>query len=621
VWKLENIKIFLKKKNINFFFPIAFVLTIVPLIVRMAMTNADENTLNIFGEKAKTDFFSQNKAFYLMIFCVILLAISIVFSKKIFEKKDKILNSILIIGSIFLLFTMLSAIFSNYKQVSFYGIYDRAEGFITIACYFILFVYSIYTFKTTNDYKYIITPIFILVAINSLIGLFQYVGQDLLKSKLGMAIAIPSEYQSSNQGIDLLYEKGKLYGTLFHYNYVGSFVAIVLPILFCLTLLEDEDILHKLSLGFFSLLSVWLLFGSTSRAGIIGISVSTLFAVIIFWKLILEKWKTLLILLSSLIILSIGANFATKGSLFERIPPLITDTISVFKDTSDFDYRNYVPVRDVKHTDKDVEVILQNDTLKISYENNNYVFKNSKNEIINYTKGKVGSNKVLTTTNDSFKNISFKYDKFLASSNRDDGLLLRIDDQPLFMFNLKPDNSIHLINLYSKKDIDIEFPPAIGFKGKEKLGSARAYIWSRSLPMLKDNLILGSGPDTFVFRFPQNDLIGLYYTYGSPNTIVDKPHNLYLQIALNDGIVALLAFLAIMVIYIIDSMKLYTFKKDFNKSQKLGAATCLGVIGYLFAGIFNDSVVSVAPVFWIVLGVGVSLNYMNRTETKKKLNK
>lgn len=618
---MENIKTFFKKKNIDFFFPIAFILTIVPLIVRMAMTNADENTLNIFGEKAKTEFFSQDKAFLLMIFCIILITISIVFFKKIFKKKDKTVNSIIFAGSIFLVFTLLSAIFSNYKQVSFYGIYDRAEGFITIACYFILFVYSIYTFKTTNDYKYIITPIFILVAINSLVGLFQYVGQDLLKSKLGMAIAIPSEYQSSNQGIDLLYEKGKLYGTLFHYNYVGSFVAIVLPILFCLTLLEDEDILHKLSLGFFSLLSIWLLFGSTSRAGIIGISVSALFAVIIFWKLIFKKWKTLLILLSSLIILSIGANFATKGSLFERIPGLITDTISVFKDTSDFDYKNYVPVKDVKHTDKDVEVILQNDTLKISYENNNYVFKNSKNEIINYTKGNVGGNKTFTTTDDSFKNISFKYGKFLANSNRDDGLLLKIDDQPIFMFNLKPDNSIHLINLNSKKDIDIEFPPTIGFKGKEKLGSMRGYIWARSIPMLKDNLILGNGPDTFVFRFPQNDLIGLYYSYGSPNTIVDKPHNLYLQIALNDGIIALLAFLAIMVIYIIDSMKLYALKKDFTKSQKLGAATCLGVIGYLFAGIFNDSVVSVAPVFWIVLGVGVSLNYMNRTEMNKKLNK
>lgn len=127
--------------------------------------------------------------------------------------------------------------------------------------------------------------------------------------------------------------------------------------------------------------------------------------------------------------------------------------------------------------------------------------------------------------------------------------------------------------------------------------------------MLKDSLVLGSGPDTFVYQFPQNDLIGKYYAYRAPNIIVDKPHNLYLQIALNDGVIALLAFLAIMIIYIVDSIKLYALKKDYNKSQTLGAVTYLGVIVYLFARIFNDSVVSVAPVFWIVLGVGVALNY------------
>lgn len=615
---MENIKTFFKKKNIDFFFPVAFILTIIPLIVRMSITNADQNTLNIFGDTAKTELFSQDKAFCLMIFCIILVIISVVFFKKIFEKKDKILNSILIAGGIFFIFTLLSAIFSNYKQVAIYGIYDRAEGLITITCYIILFIYSVYTFKTTNDYKYILTPIFILVGINSFLGLFQYVGQDLIKSKLGTAIVIPSEYQTPNQGMNLLYEKGKLYGTLFHYDYVGSFVAIVLPILLCLTLLEDEDLFHKLSLGFFSLLSLWLLFGSTSRAGIIGVLVAAIFAVIIFWRQVSKKWKPILIFLASILVIAIGLNFATRGAIFERIPALASDTLTIFKDTSNFDYRDSVPVRDVKHTDKDVEVTLQNDTLKISYENNNYVFRNSKDEIIDYVKGNANGNKVFTTTNEVFKNISFKYGKFYANSTRDDGLLLNINDQPIFMFNLKNDNSIHLINLNSKKDIDVEFPATVGFKGKEKLGSMRGYIWGRSIPLLKDNLILGGGPDTFVFRFPQNDLIGLYYAYGTPNTIVDKPHDLFLQIALNDGIVALLAFLAVMIIYIVDSIKLYALKNDFDTSQKLGAATCLGVIGYLFAGFFNDSVVSVAPVFWIVLGVGVALNYMNRVELNKK---
>lgn len=614
---MENIKTFFKKKNIDFFFPVAFVLTIVPLIVRMAVVTPEESVVALFGANAKTDLFSQKKAFFLMIFCIILISICAIYFKKIFEKKDKIINSILIACSIFLLFTFLSAIFSQYRQTSLWGVHDRAEGLITITCYLVLLVYSIYTFKTTNDYKYVVTPILILVFINSFLGLFQYVGQDLIKTSLGTAIVLPSEYQTANSKMNLLYEAGKLYGTLFHYNYVGSFVAIVLPILFCLTIFEDEDIMHKISLGIGTLLSVWLLFGSTSRAGILGILTSTILGIIIFWKLIYRKWKPLLICLATMIVMAVGLNFATKGAIFERIPSLISDTFSVFKDTSDFDYKEHTPVKDIKYTDKDAQVILQNDVLKISYENSNFIFKNSKDEIVEYVK----TDKVYTTTSENFKDISLTLGKITTKSTRVDGVILTINNSPAFIFALKNDDSIHLVNMNTQKDIDIQYPETFGFKGKEQLGSARGYIWSRSIPMLKDNLLLGSGPDTFALRFPQNDLIGKYYAYGTPNMVVDKPHNLYLQIALNNGFIALLAFLAIMIIYIVDSIKLYALKKDYEKPQILGAVTSLGVIGYLFAGIFNDSVVSVAPVFWIVLGVGIALNFMNRKEFTNKHNK
>ena len=169
--------------------------------------------------------------------------------------------------------------------------------------------------------------------------------------------------------------------------------------------------------------------------------------------------------------------------------------------------------------------------------------------------------------------------------------------------------------------MDVDYPETVSFfNGKEKLGSSRVYIWSRSIPLLKNNLLLGSGPDTFIFQFPQNDLFGKYYAYDNPNVIVDKPHNLYLQIALNEGLIALLAFLAIMLIYIIDSMKLYALKNEYSKTHVLGIATFLGVIGYLFAGLFNDSVISVAPIFWIILGVGIALNYISRKEIIKSTN-
>ena len=609
---MENLKKFCKDKSIDFFFPIALVLGIIPLIVRMAVVHLDATNVDLYGVTTQTDLFSQKKAFYLLIFSIILVILGIVFFKKIFEKKDKIINLILIASGVFILFTILSAVFSKYNQAAFWGAYDRAEGLITIICYKILFIYSIYTFKKTDNYKYLVVPIIILVIINSFLGIFQYFGHDLIKTELGKTIVIPSKYRTPNMELSLLYEAGKLYGTLFHYNYVGSFVAICLPILLC-AIAYEYDVAYKLSLMASVLLSVWLLLGSTSRAGLIGVSMSIVFAIIIFWKLVLKKWKSILITIISLLIICIGLNFVTKGSIFNRLPYLVSDITTIFNDTSDFNYKDHIPVKDIKTLDKTIEIIFQNDSLKIALGDGQYTFKNSKDEVIEFDRNK----NILTTANEAFKNVSFSFGKLSDKSTRSDGLLMSINGKETFMFKLQDDNSLQLIDPSTQKDIILEDPEAIGFKGKEKLGSARGYIWSRSLPLLKENLILGSGPDSFIYRFPQNDLLGKYYAYEDPNTTVDKPHNLYLQIALNEGLIALIAFLAIIIIYIVDSLKLYAFKNDYDKSHIIGIGTCLGVIGYLFAGIFNDSVVSVAPVFWIVLGVGVAINYLNRKELKK----
>ena len=605
---MANLKNNSKEKSFNFFIPIAFILSIIPLIVRMTIVNLDKNTINIWGTATQTDLFSQKKAFFLMIFSIILIGIGIIFFKKIFSKKDKILNYILIACGVFSLFALLSAIFSKYKEVSFWGIFDRAEGFITIACYMILFIYSIYTFKTTNNYKYIITPILILVFINAFLGIFQYVGQDLIKTSLGTSIVIPSEYQSANSKVNLLYEHGTIYGTFFSYNYMGSFVSIVLPILFCYTIFED-DVMYKIMSCIGTLLSFWLLFGSSARSGLVGVLGSVILGVVIFWKPLVKRWKGMLIGFGILMVLLVGATFASKGNLLSRIPSLATDVFSIFKDTSDFDYTEHTPVKDIKYSDSITEVVFPNDTLKISYENSAPVFKNSKDQIIDYAL----KDKVLATNNDAFKDITFAFGKLDKNSIISDTLLLRINGNSTFLFKLNDTKSFHLMDMSSKQYVDLQYPETFGFKGKEKLGSSRGYIWSRSIPLIKDTVILGTGPDTFAFDFPQGDLIGKYYAYDTPNIVVDKPHNLYLQIAIDYGVIALLAFLAIMIIYIVDSIKLYAFKEHYDeRSKMLGAITCLGVIGYLSAGIFNDSVVSVAPVFWIVLGVGVALNFMNR---------
>lgn len=612
--KLRNTS---KEKSFNFFFPIAFILSIVPLIVRMTVVKLDQNTINMWGTTTQTDLFSQKKSLFLIIFSVLLIVISIIFFKKIFSKKDKVLNYILFGCSVFIFFTLISSIFSKYKQVSFCGIFDRAEGFITIACYIILFIYSIYTFKTTDNYRYIVTPILILVFINAFLGIFQYIGQDLIQTSLGKLIVVPGEYQSANSQMNLLNEKGTIYGTFFSYNYMGSFVAIVLPILFCYTIFED-DVMYKIMSFIGTLLSIWLLFGSSARSGIIGVLGAAILGIIIFWKPLIKRKKGILIGIIALFVLIIGANFASNGSIFKRIPSLASDAFSIFKDTSDFDYTEYTPIKDIRYIDNTTEVILPNETLKINYENGSPVFKNSKDEIVEYSL----KDKVLSTNVQAFQNITFAFGKLNKNSVVSDSLLLRINNSPIFLFKLDDNKNFHLMDMSTKKFIDLEYPKTFGFKGKEKLGSSRGYIWSRALPLVKDTLILGTGPDTFAFEFPQGDLIGKYYAYDTPNIVVDKAHNLYLQIAINYGVIALLGFISMMAIYIVDCIKLYAFKKDFEeRSVMLGSITSLGIVGYLFAGMFNDSTVSVAPIFWIIFGVGVALNFMNRETLLKNHNR
>lgn len=89
----------------------------------------------------------------------------------------------------------------------------------------------------------------------------------------------------------MLYEVGKLYGILFYYNYVGSFVVIVLLILFCIVVFEKYEIGYKIFVGIGSLFCIWLLFGSIFCVGIIGFVMLIIFSMIIFGKLIFKRRK------------------------------------------------------------------------------------------------------------------------------------------------------------------------------------------------------------------------------------------------------------------------------------------------------------------------------------------
>ena len=128
---------------------LAVMAAVVPLVVRLKIVQfigLEEGTTNISqgvsGEKL--NFFHYYKALFLWIFAGILIFILLgqLIDRKTGIKKDSKLFAAI---GIFALFTIASALLSEYRYVSIWGFHDRTEGLVTYMAYIAVFfaAYSI----------------------------------------------------------------------------------------------------------------------------------------------------------------------------------------------------------------------------------------------------------------------------------------------------------------------------------------------------------------------------------------------------------------------------------------------------------------------------------------------
>jgi hypothetical protein len=168
------------------------------------------------------------------------------------------------------------------------------------------------------------------------------------------------------------------------------------------------------------------------------------------------------------------------------------------------------------------------------------------------------------------------------------------------------DQTLWYINRNGKLD-SLREVDSLGFEGHYDLATNRGYIWSRTLPLLRNSLLLGVGRDNFVYSFPNDDYVGKV-NCGFDGQIVTKPHNMYLQIAVEDGIPACLILIVLYVLLGIRTFRGCFVKGKLTTRQLVGIAIFCGLTGYMVAGLANDSSICVAPVFWTLFGLGYAVN-------------
>ncbi|MBK1641296.1 hypothetical protein CKO12_05290 [Chromatium okenii] len=140
------------------------------------------------------------------------------------------------------------------------------------------------------------------------------------------------------------------------------------------------------------------------------------------------------------------------------------------------------------------------------------------------------------------------------------------------------------------------------------LGSGRMYIWLRSLEQMDDTLLIGRGPDTFALYFPNQDEYKRFFN--QPEAFIDKPHNSYLQTWLNLGGGATLALFVLLFTHAKRTFLLLTTAPHNTDLYPLSLGLYASWVAYLIAAVFYDSVVSVAPIFWIIFGLSVAVNQL-----------
>ena len=138
-------------------------------------------------------------------------------------------------------------------------------------------------------------------------------------------------------------------------------------------------------------------------------------------------------------------------------------------------------------------------------------------------------------------------------------------------------------------------------------GNGRLEIWKNSLGIVKDNFIVGVGFDNFYLAYPNPKIeAGISFSVTSDSVIkeksfyyiIDNAHNVYLHTLASTGIIGLIPYLALL---------LLTFIHGLKSKNNLLFILFGGFIAYSIQAFANISVVQVAPIYYLLIGLILSI--------------
>ncbi len=580
------------KKNHYHLIPLIFILVVIPLISKVYSYDPKLSQFDWFPNLTDhSDLFLYYKSVFFTLTAVVMAFL--ILGKRFIEDQHAITAFEFYPLAAYAILALLSTLFSHYRSYGFSGIHEQFESIWVLLGYCVAAYYA-YIFVEEDDIAFLIRWFLLGIAILTALGLAQALKHDFFRTKLGQKlITTGTKYNS----LDFTFEEDRVYMTLYNPNYVGSYVALVFPILICLILFfktgnsTDRPLLPVLECITSILLAAGLAFcllKSASKSGIVAVA-GTFF---LFFLILIPRLKKYWYLGILALIIMIGGIFFADRALNHLLSDSIRNLFSGEKTTYDLE--------DITVTEEDVIFTYRGNVIHFRItENYEIEVTDAEGTILPLEKGD-GFSYVIA--DDRFSDISIS--QFPIEEHMSMGI--NVLGTSWYFSNDNENREYLFYNIYGKWTKFKTAPSAI-FTGRESIATSRGYIWSRTIPLLKHYILLGSGADTFSLVYPNDDYLGMY-NCGYTGQTITKPHNLYLQIAVQSGVLSLIAFLAFYLIYFVSSFLLYTRCRLNSYSSKVGLGIFVGSFGYMISGIINDSMITVAPVFWTLIGIGISIN-------------
>lgn len=582
-----------KKLSVFYFLPLLLIAGFVPLIVHAKYVDLTGTTQALYwtGQNQYLDFFSYWKSWWLVALTTIaLLFYIILFIQKKLPLKN--LKQYYIPLGIYALFVIISTIFALDKPTALWGFVDMYQGMFVLLSYVLLTFLTINFVNNKRDVNLFVNAFLFLMIVEGIIGVGQYFGFDFFQTSIGKALIVPSNLVVEN--LSFSFGPKTIYGTLFNTNFVGSFATLMLPLSIGI-FLSAETRNKKIVSGIAVLLMIFVWIGCNSRAGYLGVAVGAVFGIWLFRKMLFKHWKVSVSFVAVVMVVVVGLNVNSGGVLLDRLKTFdLSEQIGIVKANNE----KSTKFKAINLSKESFSIVTDKEALNFKIEQDKLFFLDENNNELEITT----KNNTIKINDDKYKNYS------ITIPNGYPGVNVSRDWHALnFYFS---ENGVKVLGSGGRLTEPIVAERITMFDNLESFASNRGYIWGRSIPLLHEYFTKGSGADNYPMAFPQDDFIAKMNASWdiSANLVIDKPHNMFLQTAINTGTISLIALIVAWIIYFISSLILYS-KTSFDSTEKLNGATCfIGITGYLFAAIFNDSITSVAPLFWIILGLGISIN-------------